>query len=123
MAIRICETCKKKGNRCCPNANGTCESYDPRAITWFEKFKLMDIEEFTEWLDEHGRFDNSPWMKWFDKLYCSNCESIMCRYEDSNIEFPCAWCELEHKCKFFPELKESPDNKDMIKMWLQAEVE
>lgn len=92
-------------------------------MMWFKKFKSMDIEELSSWLDEHGRFDGSPWMMWFDKLYCDNCESIMCRYEDSSREFPCAWCELEHKCKFFPEMDHTPDNRGVIKMWLQTEVE
>ena len=92
-------------------------------MTGFEKFKSMNEEELASWIDKYGQFDNSPWMTWFDKLYCSNCESIICHYKDSSREFPCAWCELEHKCKFFPEMKETPDNKDMIKMWLQTEVE
>lgn len=92
-------------------------------MTWFEKFKSMNEEELASWFDEHGRFDGSPWMQWFDKRYCSNCESIICRYENSKREFSCAWCELEHKCKFFPNMDYAPDNKDIIKMFLQTEVE
>lgn len=87
------------------------------------KLKNMSTEDFAEWLDKYGMFDNSPWMIWFDKQYCSNCESIMCHYEDSTHEFPCSYCEWNGNCKFFPDLDESPDNKMIIKMWLESEVE
>lgn len=85
----------------------------------FEKFKQMSIDELAEWLDEHGNFDSSPWMKWFDKKYCANCESIMTHPVDyPNLNIPCAYCELEKKCKFFPDMKEPPDTLKIIKMWL-----
>ena len=90
-------------------------------MTQFEKFKNMDIDEFAEWLDKYGEFDNSPWIQWFDGLYCNNCEAIMCHHIDSEYEFPCSWCELEGKCKFFQDLDEAPDNKMIIKMWLESE--
>ena len=124
MAAQICETCKKKGCRCYCPPNSTCGAYEPREITWFEKIKLMDIEEFSEWLDENGQFDGSPWSAWWDKTYCKNCESIMCRYEGSEREFPCAWCEInDNKCKFFPDMDDVPDSKEIIKMWLESVVE
>ena len=91
-------------------------------MTQFENIKNMNIEAFSEWLDEHGQFDGSPWMEWFDCKYCSNCEPVMCHYEGSEREFPCAWCELEHKCKFFPGMDEAPGNRDIIKMWLESEA-
>lgn len=126
MAAQICETCKKKGNRCYCPPNSTCGAYEPsepRVLTWFEKIKLMDIDEFAEWLDENGQFDGSPWSAWWDKTYCKNCESIMCHYEGSELEFPCAWCEInENKCKFFPEMDDVPDSKEIVKMWLESEV-
>ena len=88
-------------------------------MTNFEKFKSMNIEELSEWFDQYGQFDDSPWGNWFNERYCENCESIMCHYEDSKYEFPCSWCELHNKCKFFQELDDVPDNKDIIKMWLK----
>ena len=91
-------------------------------MTQFENFKNMDIDAFAEWLDEHGQFDGSPWMTWFDVQYCKNCESVMCRYEDGRREFPAAWCELEHKCRFFPDMDEVPSNKDVIKIWLESVI-
>lgn len=85
----------------------------------FEKFKQMSMNEFAEWLDEYGNFDSSPWMKWFDKKYCANCESIITHPVDyPNLNTPCAYCELEEKCKFFPDMKEPPDTLKIIKMWL-----
>lgn len=93
-------------------------------MTRFEELKNMDIDELAEWIDENGQFDNSPWMTWFDELYCQNCEAVMCHYPDSTHEFPCSWCEInDDKCKFFPDLAEVPDGKKIVKMWLESEVE
>lgn len=47
----------------------------------------------------------------------------MCKYEDGEREFPCSYCELNGNCKFFPDLDEVPDNKKIIKMWLETEIE
>lgn len=91
-------------------------------MTQFEKFKNIDIDQLAEWMDEYGQLDGSPWMSWFDHKYCNNCEPIMCHYVDSEHEFPYSWCELKGKCKFFPDLKETPDIKMIIKMWLESEV-
>lgn len=91
-------------------------------MTQFEILKSMDIETLAEWLDKNGQFDGSPWTIWFDKLYCGNCESIMCHYEDNSREFPCSYCEIYEKCRFFPNMSKTPDNKDIIKMWLETEV-
>jgi hypothetical protein len=101
----------------------------------FEKLKSMSIEELAEWLDKYGQLDHSPWSEWFNKKYCDKCESIKCKYVDAEEklgfspfyfyggEIECAYCELEHKCKFFPELDDTPDNRDTIRMWLESEVE
>ena len=119
MSAQICETCKNKDNRCYCAPNSTCQDYEERAKhTVFDKFKSMNIDEFAEWLDEYGMFDNSPWMRWFDQKYCKNCEDIMCKYEDGTKEFTCSWCEVNGKCKFFLDLDKSPENKEIIKMWL-----
>lgn len=90
-------------------------------MTIFDDMRSKSIDEFTEWLDNYGQFDNSPWMKWFDEKFCSNCKPIMCHCEGSEVEFPCSWCELNDKCKFFLDMDHSPDNKDIIKMWLESE--
>ena len=46
----------------------------------------------------------------------------MCKYEDGGREFPCSYCELNGNCKFFPDLDEAPDNKMIIKMWLETSI-
>lgn len=92
-------------------------------MTRFEEFKNMDIETLSKWINEHGQYDGSPWSQWFDRTYCQNCKDIICHYPDSPHEFPCAWCELNDKCKFFPEMDEQPDSKEIVKMWLESEVE
>lgn len=87
------------------------------------KLKNMETEDFAEWLDEYGAFDNSPWMRWFDDKYCKNCPDIVCKYEDSEREFSCSYCETYGKCKFFQEMDEVPENKEIVKMWLESEME
>lgn len=98
-------------------------------MTKFDNFKSKNIDELVEWLDKYGAFDNSPWMLWFDKNYCRNCPPEDSLIPDSQEEqeywhhCECAWCELHDKCKFFPEMDEVPDNKQVIKMWLESEEE
>ena len=91
-------------------------------MTQFEKLTNMNLEDLAEWLDKYGQFEDTPWLRRFDRLYCKNCASVMVRYEDSQYEFPCAWCEINGKCKHFPEIDGIPGNKDMIKMWLKSSV-
>lgn len=95
-------------------------------MTNFEKIKSMSIEEFSEWLDKYGSFDGSPWMDWFSKKYCNNCENIMVKYPNKSgvrcgKEFPCSYCELNGNCRFFQDLEETPNNEEIIKMWLGNE--
>ena len=91
-------------------------------MTRFEEFKSMDIKALTEWICKYGELDGSPWMTWWDSTYCKNCEPVMCHYPDSEYKFPCGWCELEHKCTFFPEMDGVPSVKDIVKLWLEGEV-
>ena len=46
-------------------------------MTIFNEIQSKNIEEFAEWLDKYGAFDGSPWIKWFDKKYCSECDSLL----------------------------------------------
>lgn len=105
-----------------------------KAGTNFKYFQNMSIDELAEWLDIHCLVDSSPWMHSFNEKYCSKCESIKCKYVDAEEklgitpfsrsgEIECAYCELENKCKFFPELDDVPDNKETIKIWLEEEAE
>jgi hypothetical protein len=107
-------------------------------MTNLEKIKNMDINAFAEWLDKNGFFDTAPWTTWFAKKYCDNCESIECHYVDAKEKLgitpfyddtiECAYCELADetgvkRCRFFPELDDVPSNVEMIKLWLNEEVE
>lgn len=89
----------------------------------FDIIKSKNIDELVEWLDEYMMVDNTPWYLWFDKNYCSKCPSEVVYYESDRGKIPieCAWCELEHKCKFLPELDKEPDSKQIIKMWLETD--
>jgi hypothetical protein len=94
----------------------------------------MDIEQLADWLDENGQFDTAPWSEWFSKKYCNNCESIKCKYADAEEklgfspythysgEVECAYCELENKCRFFQSLDDVPNNREVIRMWLEEEA-
>ena len=86
-----------------------------------DKIKSMNIDELAEWLDVYGQFENSPWINQFNENYCSKCEPVKGRYEDSDRELDFSWCELHDKCKFFPNMDSAPDTKQMIKMWLESD--
>lgn len=103
-------------------------------MTNFAKFKIITIDELADFLDEFGQFDGSPWMEWFGRHYCDKCESIKCKYVEAEEklgispllfsgEVDCAYCELNDHCKFFPHIKGIPDNKEVIKMWLNEEAD
>lgn len=82
------------------------------------------MDEFIEWIDKYCIFDDAPWMIWFDETYCKKCKSVVINKERTGYcsDMECSWCELNNKCKFFLELKNTPDNKQIIKMWLEREV-
>lgn len=102
-------------------------------MTNIKQLQSMTLEELVDWLDKYGSYDDSPWTNWFNDNYCSKCESVECPCEESleklGIEplyddsVECAYCELAKNCRFFPELKDTPDNKEVIRMWLTSEVE
>ena len=104
-------------------------------MTNLEKIKNMPIDELADWLDKNSMFDNSPWMNLFNEKYCAKCESIKCKYVDAEEklgfspyarysgEVECSYCEIYGKCRFFENLEDVPDNKEMIKMWFEEEAE
>ena len=83
----------------------------------------MSTDEIAEFLDQYGLVDNTPWWKWWNSKYCDKCESVKATIQGFNRECEFAWCELEHKCRFFTEMNDIPDSKEIIKMWLKTEVE
>ena len=99
-------------------------------MTNFHKLKNMTMEELAEFLDEHGMYDDTPWMNWWGKTYCDNCPALKLKSEEAqdklgiipflNETYECAYCEVYDKCKYFPDLEETPSARDIIKMWLEA---
>ena len=100
----------------------------------FEKLQSMSIDDLAKWLDQNGIIDNSPWMLHFNDKYCANCESVMCKYEDaeevvgfkpyfSDSDVECAYCEIYGKCRYFEEMGEVPDGAEVVRLWLESEVE
>ena len=102
-------------------------------MTRFEEFKSMDIESLAEWIYENGQFDGSPWCEWWDENYCQKCEPVMCHHTEAEEKLgfepfyekdvECAYCEWHKKCRYFLDWEEQPDIKDIVKMWLESEVE
>lgn len=84
-------------------------------MTIFEFLKSKSIDEIAEYLDEYGIHDNSPWILWWDENYCHKCNAV----EQDGFDY--SWCELNGKCKFFPEMNNVIYTKDIIKLWLESE--
>lgn len=88
----------------------------------FDSIKNKNIDELAEWLDEYCDFDSAPWWKYWDENYCSKCESIESESaNDFGYAAEYAYCELNGNCRFFKDMKEIPDSKQIIKMWLESE--
>lgn len=93
-------------------------------MTIFENLKIKNIDEVAEWMSENCSSDDSPWWEWWDKHYCKKCESISCFVPAFGREADCTWCELnDNKCKFFPDMGEMPNEKEIVRMWLESECE
>lgn len=92
----------------------------------YEKFKTLDIDTLAKWLDANMIFDTAPHNLWFDKKFCSNCESVKFRYSDgesTSRDIECTYCEINGHCRFFPELETTPDSLFILKMWLEQEAD
>lgn len=88
----------------------------------FDKFKSKNIDELAAWLDKYCNFEYAPWINWWEDNYCNKCPSEIGKHEDSDREMEFCWCELNDKCKFFPDMDSTPDSKQVIKMWLESEI-
>lgn len=84
-------------------------------------FESLSIDEFVDWLDEHGSIKDSPWLDWWDKTYCENCEPEYDYLPFYNKKIECSFCELNGKCRYFQDMNDVPDNKQIIKMWLLSD--
>ncbi|MBO5828828.1 MAG: hypothetical protein J6R59_10325 [Paludibacteraceae bacterium] len=92
-------------------------------MTVFENIKNKNIDEFVNWLSEHCSFDYAPWWKWWDENYCKKCESETAYVEAFEKECEHAYCELNGNCRFFLDMGDIPDEKQVIKMWLESRDE
>lgn len=97
----------------------------------YELLTSKDIKQFAQWLDANVQHDDSPWMTWFDKKYCSKCEPEIVKREDSMSKLgfellfvnqtECSYCEVYNECRFFPN-KENPSTQEIIEMWLKENI-
>lgn len=86
-------------------------------MTVFDILKSKNIDELVDWFDEHWISDCEPWIAYWDENYCKKCDGVF--FE--GMEY--GWCELNnYKCKFFQNMDKAPDNKQMIKLWLESEI-
>lgn len=86
-------------------------------MTVFEFIKSKSIDELAKYLDEYGYHDNAPWMQWFNENYCSKCDGILY----NGLEY--AYCELNDDCIYLPDMIFAPYIEDIIKLWLESEIE
>lgn len=101
-------------------------------MTIYDKFTTSSLESLADWIDNFGQHDDSPWINWFNRTYCEKCESEIVTVEESQAKLgfqllyvnntECSYCEVYKECRFFPN-QPSPNTKEIIKMWLQQEVE
>lgn len=89
----------------------------------YDALKSKNIDELSEWFDECVYFEDSPWARYFDDNYCKKCKPEIDRISEWDRECECAWCELNGQCKYFQDMDDIPSNKEIIKMWLESEVE
>ena len=90
-------------------------------MTNFEKLKSMNEEEISEFLDNIVSTDDSPWIVWFNKRYCKNCETIRSCARIPDIYYDSTYCEVNGNCRYFQDKDDIPDNKEMIELWLESE--
>lgn len=91
-------------------------------MTIYETLKNKNIDELAAWMAENFYFDISPWSKYWDENYCNKCEAVIARVpEFGEDEHKFAYCEINHNCRYFKEMKDIPDDKMIVKMWLESE--
>lgn len=86
-------------------------------MTNFERI-AENPETLGKFLDKYAMVDDNPWINWFNANHCDKCEPIKTYNETWGHDIDIAFCETTGYCKFFPQLKEIPDNYEVLKMWL-----
>ena len=90
-------------------------------MTVFDCIKNKNIDELADWINEHFAFDNAPYWHFWDENYCNKCESIETGTNVFGYPLMQAYCELTNNCRFFKDKKGIPNDKQIIKMWLESE--
>lgn len=90
----------------------------------FEKIRSFNLNGLSNFLDSLSEDDN-PWIAWFSKKYCDNCETVTSQYIDPyiNKQSECSFCEIHNKCRFFLTMDEVPSPKEIISLWLINEYD
>ncbi len=91
-------------------------------MTVFDSIKNKNIDELVDWIDKYFTFDTAPYWTWWNENYCNKCEAVVFT-DDEDYEIDYAYCEHGGNCRFFKEMKDVPDIKQTIKMWLESEYE
>ena len=89
-------------------------------MTVFEKIKGKNIDELVNWIDEHFAFDDAPYWHFWDENHCNKCEPVVRTDEDGHKK-EYAYCEVYGNCRFFKDMDDIPDHKQIIKIWLESE--
>lgn len=94
-------------------------------MTNYEKLVSMSIDDLSKWFDEHDFGDEEPWYSYFNERFCKHCKPIEHCDGSGQIHkfYPCEFSgydgtgeKLESPCGLLA-------NIDIIKMWLEDEVE
>lgn len=114
---------KERPNPYDPKANLTNTEKGAPVLTNYESIRQKSIHEMEEWLHKYGEYEGTPWQKWWKENHCDKCETVTETCVDSGKEYDFCYCDLERKCRFYPEMEEEPSLKQVIRMWLEAEAE
>ena len=93
----------------------------------YQNLKSLSLEELAVYIEEQYHKDDFPWDEWFNRKYCMNCPVIIKKVDSIlypgkvNREF--AYCEVNDKCRYFPDAGSILSQQEIIKLWLQEEVE
>lgn len=89
--------------------------------------KIIDViksyttDEMVDFLDEYSMHDSNPWFDWWDENYCSKCMTEIKFTPYCGRYFEYAYCELHNNCRYFQDMEEVPDSKQILKIWLETE--
>lgn len=86
-------------------------------MTRFDSFKNSGIKSLSQWVSDFVPYEGSPWEQWFDTNYCKKC----CPITKGDNEF--AYCEVNHKCFYFPQLEHNITNQEIIQKWLELDID